>query len=426
MTPPTRSVRSLRRPLGFALCTLVALIAGRPAQADPLYSITDLQPQSGYTSSLAVAINNQGQVAGMALGSSGWISFLDSNGQFSQIDPIGGGGARAINDSGQVAGGSLSSINDSGQTVSSSTYINSSGQAVSSQPTAVAPAGAFVPYAINNAGEMAGLTLVPVAGSSTDSLQPAIYENGQVINLVSQLGIGATIGGNAFAINQKGDVLLSVALDNVGATVQWYLYHTSTGQATLLSVQEGQGAPLALNDKDQLVGGGTLWSNGTTQTLQSLLPQNSGWSNLQASGINDAGQIVGAGTYQGQTVAFLMTPDGIATPEPAAMTLWAGIAALVVASQAVRTTSFRRRDAIIATLGPLEPTLARLHPGPSYGLSNRIDLCWPSPGSSDGFGGLRLMDAIPPIRTSTHDLCSTPAAGADLFPPSSPSSRVGY
>jgi hypothetical protein len=43
----------------------------------------------------------------------------------------------------------------------------------------------------------------------------------------------------------------------------------------------------------------------------------SGWVLSKASGINDLGQIVGAGSINGQTHAFLMTP----VPEPATLLL---------------------------------------------------------------------------------------------------------
>jgi hypothetical protein len=49
------------------------------------------------------------------------------------------------------------------------------------------------------------------------------------------------------------------------------------------------------------------------QDLIDLIPAGSGWTLQYAFGINDAGQIVGRGTYQGQPdQAYLLTP----TPEP--------------------------------------------------------------------------------------------------------------
>jgi probable HAF family extracellular repeat protein len=70
----------------------------------------------------------------------------------------------------------------------------------------------------------------------------------------------------------------------------------------------------------------------------SLLPSGSGWSSLNATGINDAGQIVGQGTYDGQQVAFLMTPSAV--PEPAAFAIW-GLAFVFVGSKLIASRSAR-------------------------------------------------------------------------------------
>ena len=74
--------------------------------------------------------------------------------------------------------------------------------------------------------------------------------------------------------------------------------------------------PSAMIDKDQVVGNHLIYTNRTRQTLPSLIPQNSGWSALNATAINDEGDIVGAGVYNGQSVASLMTPDAVSMPEP--------------------------------------------------------------------------------------------------------------
>jgi hypothetical protein len=65
-----------------------------------------------------------------------------------------------------------------------------------------------------------------------------------------------------------------------------------------------------------------MYSNGTVQSLLSLLPTNSGWSSLNATGINDLGQNIGQGTYNGQQVGFLMTPMAQNVPEPSTVAIW--------------------------------------------------------------------------------------------------------
>ncbi len=51
-----------------------------------------------------------------------------------------------------------------------------------------------------------------------------------------------------------------------------------------------------------------LWQRGVAMDLNDLIPADSGWLLRSAEGINDRGQIVGFGTFEGQTRAFLLTP----------------------------------------------------------------------------------------------------------------------
>jgi probable HAF family extracellular repeat protein len=50
--------------------------------------------------------------------------------------------------------------------------------------------------------------------------------------------------------------------------------------------------------------------------LNTLLPSNSGWVLTDAHAINDAGQIIGAGTYEGQSTSFLLTMEPTVRPSP--------------------------------------------------------------------------------------------------------------
>ena len=78
------------------------------------------------------------------------------------------------------------------------------------------------------------------------------------------------------------------------------------------------------------MGSNFLYSKGAIQSLLSLLPAGSGWSNLFATGINDAGQIVGQGTYNGELLAFEMNPIESPVPEPSAVTIWSLVACVAV------------------------------------------------------------------------------------------------
>jgi probable HAF family extracellular repeat protein len=65
---------------------------------------------------------------------------------------------------------------------------------------------------------------------------------------------------------------------------------------------------------------GFVYQNGTMTDLMTLLPAGSGWSEIfEVNEINEFGQIVGAGLFNGEVRAFVMTP----VPEPGSVTVLA-------------------------------------------------------------------------------------------------------
>ena len=92
----------------------------------------------------------------------------------------------------------------------------------------------------------------------------------------------------------------------------------------------------AINDLSEVIGysytsngaqDAFLYEGGVMLDLNSLLPVGSGWSLTAAYGINDAGDIVGTGTYNGQTFAVELSPGAgttsvhSAVPEPTTILL---------------------------------------------------------------------------------------------------------
>lgn len=123
--------------------------------------------------------------------------------------------------------------------------------------------------------------------------------------------------GGGLAINGAGHVAGSTTFPGVG--VHPFLFDG----ATLKDVAPISGVPGSangINERDQVVGrtgfstpggGAFLYDRGPTYQLLSLIEpvSKSGWTSLDtAFAINDHGQIVGAGSHNGQQRAFLATP----------------------------------------------------------------------------------------------------------------------
>jgi probable HAF family extracellular repeat protein len=128
--------------------------------------------------------------------------------------------------------------------------------------------------------------------------------------------------GEALAISDTGEV---VGDSNSGATF-WphaFSWTKANGMIDLGTLPgDSWSEALSVNKNGQIVGysaypnplRAVLWTTAGPQDLNKLIPANSGWNILSlASGINNAGQIVGQGTVmnaQGAWVthAFLLTP----------------------------------------------------------------------------------------------------------------------
>jgi probable HAF family extracellular repeat protein len=300
-------VLNFARTAGFVLCMAGAI---RAARAQFTYTVTDLG------SGLAYDINDSGQVVGTT---GNGDAFLYSNGV---MQDLGSGSALGINDSGQVVGelnnqGFLYS-NGSFQTIGGSGYeafgINDNGQIVGTvdegaeawiySDGSFQDIGTGAAYAINDSGQVVGSEQF---NNSDGSFVAFLYSNGSTQNLSALFpnnynGRGCT----AADINNAGQVAGGY---NAGA----FLYSNGTMQTL------GIGGAQGINDFGQVVGGGYgsnafLYSNGSRQDLNALIDPSLGWTLGTANAINNSGQIVGYGTLDGQTHAFLLTPKLVTTP----------------------------------------------------------------------------------------------------------------
>ena len=329
-----------------ALVLAIASAAGLWAQN--LYNVTAIS-HNGYPSrTWASGINNSGQVVGGSNdgihncnNSVFWNGYLYSGGVFSN----GGGPAAAINNSGQVVGywmgdfcegsaylysagvstslGTLpgyfssyaNSINDSGQAVGYSGGGPGSGQlseAVLYADGIVTGLG-FLPggaqssaNGINNSGQIVGYSTGP-----SGHFEAFLYSGGVMTGLGFLAG---TADSEATAVNESGQIV-GYATDSSGNSQALYSGGVMTGLGALAG-DAGSKAD-AINRRGQIVGYSGLVSpqrafiqtGGQMYDLNSLVvnPQELQGQLIEATGINDAGQIAANGGPYPEN-AYLLTP----------------------------------------------------------------------------------------------------------------------
>ena len=97
-----------------------------------------------------------------------------------------------------------------------------------------------------------------------------------------------------------------------------FVYTPSTGMQALpkLSVEEAYveainaegvivGRPETLIDESRAV----MWIKGVIVDLNAFVTHDPALKLLSAVDINDSGQIVGAGTYEGESIVYMLTPN---------------------------------------------------------------------------------------------------------------------
>jgi probable HAF family extracellular repeat protein len=319
---------------GTALLSLSMLsVAQEQSRGVQIVDLGDL----GGGATTPTGINHAGQVVGYSNNANDiQHAFLYSGGQILDLGTLGGfySVARAINDKVQVVGysqtgnfqngafvyssGKMTGLGTLGGDSSQAKGINKDGEIVGVSRTTDGSDHAFLysdgkmrtlgtltdATGINKNGDVCGA----MSGSSNAVV---ISSKGKVTDLGSLDGGGS----EASAINDKGQVVGdSFAVDPFGGGAHAFLY--SGGVMLDLGTLGGRGVSfaLAINKNGQVVGfsnsGGQvafIYSNRQMKDLNTFLPINSGWSLTQATGINDSGQIVGVGVFNGIPRGFLLT-----------------------------------------------------------------------------------------------------------------------
>ena len=333
-----------------------------PPPAAATYTITDLG-SLGYGVTRALAINNNGQVTGYSYTGATvpepgtccancytnhktpcvahlYHAFLWANGVMTDLGTLGGNYSQglSINLSGQVVGSAdtkagpsdsvlwtgtkmtdltttalaglssatVAGINDSGQIVGSfgnnpqsHPFLYSNGTNTDlpepSYATASGAMGCGV-FAIDNNGQILG-----ACDDATSTWHTVLWQNGTVTDLSTLSGVQ---GFGATAISHFG-LIAGSAQTSTGAYHE-FLYRNGT------VTDLGASLPItaAVNDSGVIIGGDLIYSGGTLQNLNNLIPAGSVYTIQYATGINDKGQII-ADAYNSiyQTHALLLTPS---------------------------------------------------------------------------------------------------------------------
>jgi RHS repeat-associated protein len=332
-------------------------------------TVTDLGALPGSSFCIANAVNNIPEIAGMCATPSGDRAFywsvdtgmVDLGSIPGRNDSV----ATGINDDGQIVG---YASDGSGAEPIAFRWSNSSGMqglgALPSRPASRA-------FAINNAGQIVGTAFdpnenLPVAflWSAGSGMQPittfggpssearGLNEAGQIVGAAeAPFGQGATSqaflwspGAGARALGTLGGPntgSAALGMNNIGMAVGWsaspptgtapfvlpFLWSPQLGMRNLGTLPLAAGAfAFDVNDVGVAVGWSVCngscapravrWAAGAITDLSSLPGvAASGWSLLQATAINNAGQIVGYGEHDGRGSAFLLSSIPLPAPE---------------------------------------------------------------------------------------------------------------
>lgn len=331
------------------LPALAALLAA-PVLSAQDYTVVDLGA-IGYDTSRGHDINELGQVTGDTLNAAGkWRAFVWTAGSMAEIPALVGYGSDygygfGINVHGHVAGesghtnpflwdgvstvdlgdlggsssGAAHALNDSTQVVGYASHSSGYDHAFLWQNGVMTDLGILGSFGgrseardINNAGQVVGI-------SDTNGSQHAFLWQSGVMTDLGGITTGYSI---AYAISEGGFIAGSSSTASYRTHATLWAGGSAIDLGTLKFPDPSSSEARDVNDLGQVVGWSHahntfnrhafLFEAGLMRDLNDLIAPGSGWELEEAYAINERGQIVGYGQYQGHLRGFLLEP--IAAP----------------------------------------------------------------------------------------------------------------
>jgi probable HAF family extracellular repeat protein len=350
--------RALALVVAAGLAGSVLIGSSSPTRgATPAYTVQDLGTLPGDYASVAMGINQFGDVVGWSAGPTGARAFVytDATGMTALPAPAGRPvtSARAINAYGVVVGTASAGGTDIGHAVrwqsgvardlgtlgtglfSEARGVNSSGTVVGTTYTDWGSLLGIHAFRYTDAAGMQDLTPNADTGHAegiNDAGQITGWRNGRAFRLTgstfTDLGVPDGFAQSfGFAINASGQVA-GYVVNGFGNAERIFRYRD--GVMTILGGIGEFNRAYGINAAGDVVGEGlpaSGFKQGFVYTdangmrgLNQLIDPTSGWFILGASGINDSGQIVGWASGPSGHRAVRLTPAGPVPAPPAAPT----------------------------------------------------------------------------------------------------------
>ena len=299
----------------YLFCVSVLFI---PA-AGQSYSIMLLTPSSDFESR-ANALNNNGQVVGTFRQYSEWHAFL-FKGKFLDLGTLGGAQSEslAINAAGDVVGSSDVASNGIRHA-----FLYHSGELVDLN----ARISTSISWVLTSAvyiGDGGQIVVIGTRDNITDFflLSPVVQKGCSKIDLA---GSGSDSGfkhnRNCYTISPWSGILpLTTTATNVRFLTSFQsgvsCNDPTTGKSSpVILAFNGSGFAVGCTSVQGSDSRALSFTNSGTTDLNTEIRQDAGWILSTATGVNDYGQIVGTGLYEGRGQAYLLTPLTIGTSSP--------------------------------------------------------------------------------------------------------------